>query len=137
MNSISPPLNSAPNFQTFPRKALIAWAVLVFILSVIPVPSFTPQKFIFLSFDTFAHAVFYVPLGAFCLWTFPWGSRLFMWGRAVCYAVAFGLMVELIQRLIPWRSFELTDLVADGVGASSGATLALFFPRLYQFKFSR
>jgi len=40
--------------------------------------------------------------------------------RAFVACLAFGLLTELGQVLVPGRSFELLDLVADGVGAALG-----------------
>jgi VanZ family protein len=130
-NQLEPVASAFQEKQQKSLLALAAWASLIFVLSVIPVPEFAPGKFIFFSFDTFAHAAFYVPLGALILWAFPRGQRGAIWARAALGALAFGFMIELIQAFIPWRSFEWTDAIADLTGGVTGATFALFFPRIY------
>ena len=118
-----------------PLKALAAWAIMILVLSMIPAPTYVPDKFIFLSFDTFAHAVFYMPLGALILWSFPRGPRITIWARAVAGTLAFGFMIELIQAFVPSRFFGWTDALADLTGGVIGATFALIFPRFYLFSF--
>ncbi len=41
-----------------------------------------------------------------------------MW--AWLYATSYGLLMELIQAMVPWRSAELMDAVMNGVGAWCG-----------------
>ena len=36
------------------------------------------------------------------------------------YATSYGLLIELIQAMIPWRSAELWDAVANAIGAAIG-----------------
>ena len=46
-------------------------------------------------------------------------DRNYWWaaGTAVAGAGFFGLATEFLQMLIPYRSFEITDFIADSVGA--------------------
>jgi VanZ family protein len=37
---------------------------------------------------------------------------------AIC--AGYGLLIEIIQIFLPWRSFELADLLADTIGALAG-----------------
>jgi VanZ family protein len=111
-------------------QALYAWAAMIFVLSVVPIPQMVPGKFMFFSFDTVAHAAFYVPLGALFLWAYPGGGRLAGWARAAAFAFVFGLIIELIQAVLPWRAIELGDMIADLLGGAAGAAFALAFPRL-------
>lgn len=36
------------------------------------------------------------------------------------YATSYGLLIELLQGMVPWRSADLTDAVANTVGAALG-----------------
>ena len=45
------------------------------------------------------------------------------------YATSYGLLMELIQAMIPWRSAEWGDVLADAVGAALGVWLGQRFPR--------
>ncbi len=39
------------------------------------------------------------------------------------YATSYGVLMELIQMMIPWRSAELADAVANAIGAACGVWL--------------
>ena len=56
------------------------------------------------------------------------GLRRTMWGAAT----GFGMLIELVQAMLPWRSAELLDMVMNGLGAAMGTWL--FFPRLTKEK---
>ncbi len=56
------------------------------------------------------------------------GLRRMMWGAAT----GFGMLIELVQAMLPWRSAELLDMVMNGLGAAMGTFL--FFPRLTEEK---
>ena len=63
--------------------------------------------------DWILHAVAYGVFGGLLL-----GSGLGLGAvAAVGGAAAFGLATEILQMLIPYRSFELLDVVADAAGA--------------------
>jgi VanZ family protein len=48
---------------------------------------------------------------------------------AAGYAVAHGCLLELLQMLVPTRSAELGDIVADAVGAAIGVAVAAWKAR--------
>ncbi len=39
------------------------------------------------------------------------------------YATSYGVLIELIQAMVPWRSAELGDAIANGLGAACGVWL--------------
>ena len=51
--------------------------------------------------------------------------RVWVW----IYATSYGLLMELIQAMIPWRSAEWGDVLADAAGAALGIWLGPRFPR--------
>jgi len=51
--------------------------------------------------------------------------RLWAW----IYATSYGLLMELIQAMIPWRSAEWGDALANAAGAALGVWLGPRFPR--------
>ncbi len=56
--------------------------------------------------------------------------RIYLW--AVCIVFLYGLSDELHQRIVPGRTFEILDLLVDGVGgvvAAIGCRLAERFGR--------
>lgn len=48
------------------------------------------------------------------------GARL---GGTLLFSLSAGAVLELVQALLPYRSAEWLDLVADGLGALAGAAL--------------
>lgn len=74
----------------------------------------------------------WVHIGMFALLVFLWCWALSKWNRRsagfkptffriALSAVAYGILMEFIQRyFIPGRSFDVTDMVADAVGAFVG-----------------
>ena len=45
------------------------------------------------------------------------------------YATSYGLLIELLQALVPWRSAELGDALANAIGAALGVWLGNHIPR--------
>ena len=41
--------------------------------------------------------------------------------RAWLYATSYGLLIEVVQAWLPWRSAELADALANALGAGFGA----------------
>jgi len=119
---------TAPYSRQRAAKGLLAWAVLIAVLSILPIPQPDAARRFSMS-DTVAHAVFYVPLGALCLWALWDGSRGKVLVKAVAAATLYGVLLELFQAGLPWRSFEMADMAADLAGSGAGAGLALFLPR--------
>lgn len=67
--------------------------------------------------DKVLHLAGYAVLGALAVLS---GLR---WPVAVAALVGFGLVIELLQGAVGYRSLEWLDLVADGAGALTGALL--------------
>ena len=44
------------------------------------------------------------------------------------YATAYGLLIEVLQGLVPWRSADLADAAANALGAALGVLLGSRFP---------
>ena len=52
------------------------------------------------------------------------------YGRlAWMYATSYGLLIEVIQGFIPWRSMDLWDAAANALGAALGVWLGRRIPR--------
>jgi VanZ family protein len=71
--------------------------------------------------DKLLHALAYGLLAG--CWCVALGGR--RRALAIAMAVVTGLLDEWLQRSIPGRQSDVADLVADGVGATIGAWLAL------------
>ena len=102
--------------------AVAAYAILVFILSVVPVdlgPA-APRHL-----DKVAHLCEYLVFAWILLQAIrathlhEHDDLLWAWS----YATSYGVLMEIIQMMVPWRSAELADALANAVGAALGVWL--------------
>lgn len=75
----------------------------------------------FLISDKWLHGATFMVLA---LWFSGQYARQSYW-RLVVGLVAFGLLIEVTQRMVAYRTAEWTDLVADLLGIGVGMTIAL------------
>ena len=66
------------------------------------------------------------------LTTFAWLSRIIS-KEFFLYVIvlAYGILIEIVQIYIPYRSFEFLDIFADFLGVLAGSFLINFFKDLY------
>ena len=103
------------------------WCVLIFVLSAVPGSQLPEMPAA--NADKVVHAVVYAVLAALCLrplrrsWPAlpPWLAVAI----AALLATIYGVSDELHQRLTPGRNADVNDVVADAIGAITGATGAL------------
>ena len=105
---------------------LIIWLIVVFILSVIPVPDTKIKTE--LPFDKIVHFVLYgitaiLFFRTFRLWLWKKGNIIFF---SVISSFFCGLLFEFVQMFLPYRSFSLTDIGANTLGAIIFATAYYF-----------
>ncbi len=106
----------------------IAWMVLLFILSVVPMNTEpTYNWFPLLGIDTVAHIVFHTVL--VILWCLSWHHTQILKKRlvyAISMSFSFGLFIEFFQgAFLQGRYFENSDLIANIMGSFIG--LALYY----------
>ena len=99
-----------------------AYATLILILSVIPVRDGVLEA---PYLDKLAHLGEYLLLA----WLLVRAMRMSqvlqpayaLW--AWIYATSYGLLIEVVQAMLPWRSAELADAAANALGAALGVRL--------------
>ena len=105
------------------RGAGIALLLVVLAAAVAPTlwfwPDIPPAKFPLL--DKWLHAVTFLFLS---LWFTGQYNRSSYW-RLVVSLTAFGVLIELCQRMVSYRTAEWMDLVADILGLSLGFIIAV------------
>jgi len=119
------------------RKILVYWLpLLLYIGLIILISSLSRLPFLlprWIHLDKLLHMLEYAVLAvlvtrAFLSVRHP--SRLWAVGLvSFGCVVAFGVMAELLQGLVPGRSSDAMDLVADGVGGLLGSLVYLLFKR--------
>lgn len=76
--------------------------------------------------DKIVHVGCYLLLGFLAAMSQPTHRTRF---AAAAAMVGLGILIEIIQGQLPWRSFEWMDIVANTVGAAFGWLLSLFWLR--------
>ena len=102
------------------QRLTAAYAVLVFVVSVIPVaPNLAPGHL-----DKVAHLCEYLLLAWLLVQVFRLRQQPHPFRRAWWWATAYGAALELVQALVPWRSAEWADALANALGAAAGIFIA-------------
>ncbi len=92
--------------------------VIALLATLLPQPEQTPR---FAYADKVFHCGYFLLLGALAALS----QRGSVAARhAALSMVGLGVGIELIQWFLPWRSFELLDMLADGVGVAFGYAVA-------------
>jgi len=111
-----------------------AYAALVFVLSVIPTEYLPGADVPHL--DKVVHVCEYLGF-AWLLVQAIRASRMPEWEYllwAWIYATSYGILIEIIQTMVPWRSGDWADAVANSIGAACGVWIGQRIPRAHQIK---
>ncbi len=105
----------------YARRWQIAGAfLLAMVLVAALVPPIGPQSLVSIS-DKLLHGITFTVLA---LWFSGQYARHSYW-RLVTGLLAFGSLIEVTQRMLPYRTAEWMDLLADAAGVTVGMTIAL------------
>lgn len=101
---------------------LLLWLLIVLILSVIPIAETDvgPK-----GIDKFIHFMIY-GITASLFWEFLYdkiGGHRIIGIISVVAASLYGLLIEMIQSLLPYRSFSISDIIANFLGAVISVTI--------------
>lgn len=120
------------------ERALMAWVPavvyvgLIFAVSSIPGSVFCDMPFRI--FDKAAHMVEFTGLGLFLMIAFRGSLSESLRPHALLFALGVGFLVgvfdEMYQLVVPGRSVEFLDWVADVVGVTIGSTTAMIHYRI-------
>jgi len=110
-------------------QVAVAWLIITTVLLCLPGSAFPKEHwFDKIWFDKWAH------IGLFAIMVFLWcraitnivdkKPKLFV--QIALYFFLYGIVMEFVQRyFIPNRSFDLGDVIADGVGSVAGLFLSV------------
>lgn len=105
----------------------LGWMLLILLLTLTPGENM-PQTGLweeFLNFDKVVHLsifgamVFLLIISLSKQYTFLYLRRHAI-GVSVATGILYGILIELIQNLIPGRSFEFADVIANSLGCLTG-----------------
>jgi VanZ family protein len=110
-------------------KFVVAWALVIFVLSSIPGQAFPAVAIV--NFDKVVHAGIYGVLGVLCFLALPKSparkvGTYVLWAGAL--VTLYGFSDEFHQLFVPGRSADLKDVLADCVGGFAGAFAASRLP---------
>jgi VanZ family protein len=116
-----------------PGKTTMAWALVILVLSLLPVSD--PGDLGALPhLDKIIHVFFYATLSFLTLRDIISGKKDLasnpgFYLQAFLYALIFGVLIELVQWALPYRSFEFMDILANAFGACCGLVIFFLFYR--------
>ena len=96
------------------RALLVLLMAAVLVLALMP----SPPPSIDTGWDKLNHVLAFSTLAVAGRFSFP-GARTPVW-LLIGGLLAFGVLIELLQMLVPTRSAEVADVLADGVGIAVG-----------------
>lgn len=104
--------------------------MLVLVLSVIPTEHLPDADVLYL--DKVVHVCEYLGFAWLLVQAIRAASRLpereyLLW--AWIYATSYGILIEIIQAMVPWRSADWADAVANALGAACGVWIGQRIPR--------
>ncbi len=111
----------------------IAWFILIYVLLTLPGRDIPKNEFLeAIYFDKWVHTGLFAVL--VFLFSFPFQNRFFYKGAfylvIVVLAIAYGIALEYVQKYFTeGRSFDVTDMLADGFGAFLGYLFFRFAAR--------
>lgn len=116
----------------------IVWALIILMLILMPGNNMPDTDiWSFFTFDKFAHffvfavLVFLLIIGYTKQYTYTW-LKFNAVKSALITGIAYSVILECGQALVPQRTFDLVDLLANTVGCFLGSILFYF---VYKFNF--
>ena len=108
--------------RTFAALWAVAWLGVAALL-LLPMPVSAPD-----GTDKLAHFLIF---GGMACGAVSFSHRAGRLAGLALLTIAGGIALEFAQRLTTWRTFDLTDIAANAVGATSGYAVALIILLLW------
>ncbi len=108
------------------RMLLFSYIVLVVLVSAIPLkslnlPPLNKNHVLGLRLDLLLHGLVFLPLMPLCVLSLP---RLNLWSLFV-FSLGLAWLAEFIHYILPYRSFDSPDMVANVAGVLVGGVFVL------------
>ena len=90
------------------------YSIFIFVVSTIPITT-TVTHF---GIDKIIHFFMYGALAVLTLYAFRESAYCYV--KSFIYTLCWGVLIEFVQYSIPYRSFELKDILVNVLGSSAG-----------------
>ena len=113
----------------FPGRYSIFFALFILVVSILPTSD--QEDLVSLPYiDKLAHIFLYAILALVASVEVKRSDRdrkppISAYMEMVLYALIYGIFIEMVQLLLPYRSFEVMDVLANSIGIFGG--VAMFF----------
>lgn len=97
--------------KRFYRISAIVWLLVVAVLSLIPVP-----KGVDMVSDKTIHFFFYIITSMIVYLSISNGSFIRSLSITVISVLFYGIFLEILQSLVPYRTFSIDDIIANTLG---------------------
>lgn len=109
------------------RWRIAGLLLLMFAMSAALVPELPFWQFNNASEFTFSDKILHMATFAFLMAWFSGQYHQRHYPAIALGLVAFGVLIEVLQSFVPYRTSEWMDLYADGIGIAIGLLIAVFF----------
>jgi VanZ family protein len=120
-------------FRGIMRWLTVLYIIILFVGAIIPLGSRAQSLNNTYSFhirwDYLLHALIYLPMPVLMGFSFK-HERLF-WIQVIGYSLLITVLFETIQLLVPYRAFNINDMMANGIGVLIGLVPAVLVWRRF------
>ncbi|MFH0759005.1 MAG: VanZ family protein [Bacteroidota bacterium] len=112
-------------------QIIIYYLAFLFLGSVVPLwqgsTVLSNNYTLHIRWDYLIHFFIYMPLPVLMFLRLKRGLSALIWIQVILYSVCIGVLFEGIQMLLPYRSFNINDLLANTVGVVLGISVLVIF----------
>ena len=115
------------------RWLTVLYILILFVGAIIPLgsreQSLNTTYTFHIRWDYLLHAIIYLPMPVLMGFSFR-HERLF-WIRVISFSLLITVLFETIQLVVPYRAFNINDMLANGIGVLIGLVPAVLVWRRF------
>ena len=120
-------------FRVIMRWLTVLYILILFVGAIIPLgsreQSLNTTYTFHIRWDYLLHAIIYLPMPV--LMGFSLREARLFWIRIIGYSLLFTVLFETIQLAVPYRAFNINDMLANGIGVIIGLVPAVLVWRRF------
>jgi VanZ family protein len=115
----------------------LAWSYMLFLFlgAVLPINGgrILSDNYTFhIRWDYLLHFLIYLPLPVLMLLAYRKYSRVWIYVLLFIGTLGITILFEYLQTWLPYRSFNINDMIANGLGVMIGFAVIFFLPRSWR-----